>query len=215
MKVEDEAHLWRGVARKLSRRPSRSHGPRGRHRIRPPHDLDGHLVLHHDRTPMIPRHEKKDDRRTWKRGPWTNSASSAPKPSTRCSLIPSFQTAWREQAKVGVIEIKRPHPKHIGRGWWNDDRRALLAHVRADATGKRPPQRSRHSFAKTVLIPSPTGGMGTSSDPGVGPPPWSRCPQTLFRPTAAAQHSAGRGPPFRPQPLFLPAWSAPTAWVHP
>ena len=50
---------------------------------------------------------------------------------------PIISTAWREQAKVGVIEIKRPHPKHIGRGWWNDDRRDF-AHVRADATGERP-----------------------------------------------------------------------------
>ena len=88
--------------------------------------LDGHLVLHHDRTPMIPRHEK-EGRPTYVEA-WTLDELREFGAETFDEMLtdPIIATAWREQAKVGVIEIKRPHPKHIGRGWWNDDRRDLV-----------------------------------------------------------------------------------------
>jgi len=87
--------------------------------------LDGHLVFHHDRTPMIPTREKRG-------GPtyveaWTLDELREFGAETFDDMLAdtTISTAWREQAKVGVIEIKRPHPRHTGRGWWNDDRRDL------------------------------------------------------------------------------------------
>ena len=87
--------------------------------------LDGHVVLHHDRTPMIPKHEK-EGRPTYVEA-WTLGELREFGAETFDEMLadPIISTAWREQAKVGVIEIKRPHPRHIGRGWWNDDRRDL------------------------------------------------------------------------------------------
>ena len=86
---------------------------------------DGHVVLHHDRTPMIPKHEKSG------RPPyvedWTLDALREFGAETLDDLLADtvISTAWREQAKIGVIEIKRPHPRFVGRGWWNDDRRDI------------------------------------------------------------------------------------------
>lgn len=87
--------------------------------------LDGHLVLHHDRTPMIPKDEKQGRPRYVEA--WTLDELREFGAETFDDLLADsvIAGAWREQAKVGVIEIKRPHPRHIGRGWWNDDQRDL------------------------------------------------------------------------------------------
>ena len=87
--------------------------------------LDGHIVFHHDRTPMIPKQEKQG-RPTYVEA-WTLDELREFGAETFDDMLADsvISTAWREQAKVGVIEIKRPHPRHTGRGWWNDDRRDL------------------------------------------------------------------------------------------
>ena len=66
--------------------------------------LDGHLVLHHDRTPMIPRHEK-EGRPTYVEA-WTLDELREFGAETFDDMLtdPIISTAWREQAKVGVIE---------------------------------------------------------------------------------------------------------------
>jgi len=86
---------------------------------------DGHVVLHHDRKPMIPKHEKAG-RPTYVED-WTLDELREFGAETLDELLadPVISTAWREQAKVGVIEIKRPHPRYIGRGSWNDDKRDI------------------------------------------------------------------------------------------
>ena len=86
---------------------------------------DGHVVLHHDRTPMIPKHEKAG--RPAYVEDWTLDELREFGAETLDDLLadPVISTAWREQAKIGVIEIKRPHPRFIGRGWWNDDQRDI------------------------------------------------------------------------------------------
>ena len=69
--------------------------------------LDGHLVLHHDRTPMIPKHEK-EGRPAYVEA-WTLDELREFGAETFDEMLadPSSQPR-REQAKVGVIEIKRP-----------------------------------------------------------------------------------------------------------
>ena len=90
--------------------------------------LDGHIVLHHDRTPMIPTHEKEG--RPTHVESWTLDELRAFGVETFEEMLadPIISTAWREQAKVGVIEIKRPHPRFHGRARWWDDRRDI-AHM--------------------------------------------------------------------------------------
>ena len=80
--------------------------------------LDGHIVLHHDRTPMIPTHEKEGRPKYVES--WTLDELRAFGVETFEEMLadPIISTAWREQAKVGVIEIKRPHPRFHGRARW-------------------------------------------------------------------------------------------------
>ena len=74
---------------------------------------------------MIPKHEKAG--RPAYVEDWTLDELREFGAETLDELLadPVISTAWREQAKIGVIEIKRPHPRFIGRGWWNDDRRDI------------------------------------------------------------------------------------------
>ena len=125
MKEEGEAVAWRGSCPKTHSPPFAKPWSMRTGLNSTCMTLDGHLVLHHDRTPMIPKHEK-EGRPTYVEA-WTLDELREFGAETFDEMLadPIISTAWREQAKVGVIEIKRPHPRHIGRGWWNDDRRDL------------------------------------------------------------------------------------------
>jgi hypothetical protein len=89
---------------------------------------DGSIVLHHDRSPSIP-----SDARSGGSPHVEGWAFEDLKPYG----LERFETmledttiveAWRTQAKVGVIELKRPHPHHVG-GRRGFDDRTDLAHM--------------------------------------------------------------------------------------
>jgi len=91
---------------------------------------DGNVVLHHDRTPSIP-HEARVGGAPYVEG-WSYD-DLKPFGLERFDEVLGDSTiaeAWRTQAKVGVIELKRPHPHHLGARRWVDDRKDVDHMVR-------------------------------------------------------------------------------------
>lgn len=75
---------------------------------------DGTVVLHHDRTPSIPKAAREDGPAWVEQWAYEDLQGHGLERFDDLLSQRGVAEAWREQAKVGVIEIKRPHPRVVG-----------------------------------------------------------------------------------------------------